>query len=198
MKTFRLTKFMAAAALLTVLACSAAQADNFLFSFSNDPNGPGNVQGTVTGEVFGLPHNGTGPATDVQIFSYPAGLVLFGSYTPPIDVFLWTGGIVENSYTVTNGVVTAGGFYTNPSNGVIDQLYLSATCGCQMFGLMLGTNFLDIGNNDTLYVWNDDGITPTGVIYTPAQSSVPEPTSLVLLGSGLLGFGSRLWKKARG
>ena len=75
MKAFGLTKFVAAAALLSVLACGVAQADNFLFSFSNDPNGPGNVQGTVTGEVFGLPHNGTGAATDIQIFSYPAGLV---------------------------------------------------------------------------------------------------------------------------
>jgi hypothetical protein len=118
MKTLKLTKFVAAAALLTVLTCGVAQADNFLFSFSNDPNGPGNVQGTVTGEVFGLPHNGTGAATDIQIYSYPAGLVLFGSYTPPIDVFSWADTIGENSYTVTNGVVTGGGFYITQANGV--------------------------------------------------------------------------------
>src|ERR1700678_2964510 len=99
---------IALAAVLSTVACGAARADNFTFSFSNDPEW-GNVDGTVTGEIFGLPFNGTAPATDVQITSYPAGLVKSGSYPTPIDVFSWTGGIAYNSFTVNDGTITGGG-----------------------------------------------------------------------------------------
>jgi hypothetical protein len=58
--------------------------------------------------------------------------------------------------------MTAAFFSLFGANGINDQLYLNSQCACQQFGLMLGTNFIDIGSNDTLYVWNDNGMTPTG------------------------------------
>lgn len=169
-----------------VFASGVATAANISFSFSNDPS-MGNVPGTVTGELFGLPDNGTGPATAVVIDSYPAGLVSFGSYTPPFDVFAWTGGTVnENSFTLVGGVVTGGSFSIIGANGVNDQLYINSQCECAYGGLELGTNFLDIGSNDSLFVWNDNGIGPTGVTF--GNAAIPEPASLLLIAPALLGL----------
>jgi hypothetical protein len=173
-------------AALVVLASGVATAANIVFSFSNDP-AMGNVSGTVIGELFGLPDNGTGPATAVVIDSYPAGLVSSGNYTPPFDVLTWTGGtVVENSFTLVGGVVTGGSFSIISANGVNDQLYINSQCECAQGGLELGTNFLDIGSIDSLFVWNDNGIGPTGVTF--GNAAIPEPASLLLIASALLGL----------
>ncbi|MGA2722515.1 MAG: PEP-CTERM sorting domain-containing protein [Bryobacteraceae bacterium] len=174
-----------------------AKGDNFSFSFSNDPTGPGNVDGTVTGEILGLVNNSTSPATAVLVDSYPAGLVEFGSYTTPFNVLAaWTGGTVgENSFTEVGGVITGGGFDIVEANGVNDQLYIDSNCSCDVFGLGTGTNFIDIGSNDSRYVWNDNGIGASGVTFTAAgsSSSVPEPASWTLLATviGSLAYGLR-------
>jgi hypothetical protein len=166
------------------LVQGTARADNFLFSFSNDPSW-GNVNGTVTGEIFGLTNNSTSAATDIQIFSYPAGLVLFGSYPTPIDVMAWTGGSVgENGFTETAGNITGGGFFISGANGVYDQLFINAG-----IGYPAGTNFLDIGSSDTTFVWNNNGIGATGVTFTTATAAAtPELSSVVLMSTMLLGL----------
>lgn len=177
------------AALAVVLTSGMARAASFNFAFSNDPS-LGNVAGTVTGELIGLPFNGTGAATSVLIDSYPAGLVQFGSYPTPFDVLAWSGGFFnENSFTVANGVIVSGAF--SLSNANADQLFInSACCGGA------GTNFLDIGSGDDLYVWNDNGMGREGVTFTSAGSGIPEPGTMVLLGAGLVCLSvRRVWKK---
>jgi hypothetical protein len=57
-----------------VFSGTYANADNFTFSFTGTIGINGNVPGTVTGEIVGLPHNGIGPASQVIITSYSAGL----------------------------------------------------------------------------------------------------------------------------
>ena len=155
------------------------------------------MQGCVTGQVQGIPHTGTSAASAVSITGYPAGLVLFGTYTTPFDVLSWTRYTInEDSFTSVNGVMTAAFFSLVRANEINDQLYLDSQCACVQFGLMLGTNFIDIGSNDTLYVWNDNGMTPTGVVFTNA-STVPEPGTLMLLGTGFVGFAGMIRRKLR-
>jgi len=196
MKFSTLVKALAITAVVLALtvACSTAKADSFTFTFSNDPT-TGNFSGTVTGEIIGLVNNSTSAATDIIITSFPTGLNTSGTYTTPIDVFAWTGGSVgENSFTETGGVITSGGFWITGANGIDDQLYVNATgCGCQVHGLGTGTNFLDIGSNDSQYVWNDNGIGSTGVTFSAAggTTGAPEPATLSLLAAGLVGVGLR-------
>lgn len=178
----RLLLGIAATAFAALLACGTAKADTYDFSFSN--TSLGNVAGTVTGQIVGLCFNGTCSAAAVYVDSYPAGLVESGSYPTPINVMSWTGGTIgENSFTVVDGVITGGGFDIYQANGIDDQLYINSNC-CGS-----STSFFDIGSNDSLYVWNDNGIGPDGVTFTLVSSTTPEPSSLLLLGTGLLGLG---------
>lgn len=185
---------LSVALLLSTAAANPAHAVNINFSFSTDPS-TGGLAGTVTGQIQGLVDNTTSAATAVIIDSYPAGLVLHGTYTTPFNVLAWAGAqIVENSFTLSNGAVTGASFAVENGNGDDDQLYIDSPIG-NHFGLATGTNFLDIGNSDGLYVWNDNGIGPTGVTFGQ-PSSIPEPTSLMLAAcAGLLCLAFRCTKK---
>jgi hypothetical protein len=100
-----LLRRLALVVLATIMASGAAMADNFNLTFCNDPNGPGNVQGCVTGQVQGIPHTGTSAASAVWISNYPPAL---GNYTTPFNVLAWTGYTInEDSFTSVNGVMAA-------------------------------------------------------------------------------------------
>ncbi|MDM3846967.1 MAG: hypothetical protein PT116_18510 [Aphanizomenon gracile PMC638.10] len=76
-----------------------------LFNFSfNNVSGP--VNGTVSG-TLDLPNgNGTFAATSLKINSAPAAL----GYTQPVDVLSYFPKVYQNSFTVSNGTITASSF----------------------------------------------------------------------------------------
>jgi hypothetical protein len=76
-----------------------------LFNFSfNNVSGP--VNGTVSGTLE-LPNgNGTFAATSMKINSAPAAL----GYTQPVDVLSYFTSVLNNSFTVSNGTITASSF----------------------------------------------------------------------------------------
>jgi hypothetical protein len=92
------------AALIVLMHPTASHADLLDFKFSFQGAVTGNILGTVTGEIFGLMDNATGPASNVIVDSYPAALKL---PAPPLTI----GRIDVNSFTVSSGVVTNAAFH---------------------------------------------------------------------------------------
>jgi hypothetical protein len=176
---------------LALLAATAAQTQasllNFDFSITNTI---GDVSGTVTGEILGLSDNSTGPAAEVLIDTFPAGLNNIAGPTP-INATLWTSQD-QNSFTVSAGQVIAGGFWAENGifgNGNFFQLYINGDGGPY--------NFVNLDGNDGLYVWGDDGFAAANIV--PAGSVTPEPATLTLLGTGFFAIGGfGLLRRRRG
>jgi hypothetical protein len=178
MANLRLKSFMMIFALAIsgiTLSSVAVKADDFSFSFTNSFNGT--VPGTVTGEILGLTNNATSSATQVLITSFPVGLSsIVGS--GPINAMLWDQQY-QNSFTELNGIVTGGGFWAQQNVNSFQQglqLYIDGASG--------PFNFLNLDGTDQLFVWGDNGFAAANI--EPLQSTVPEPSSLILLGTGLV------------
>jgi hypothetical protein len=152
---------------LTHPTTSRATPLDFMFSFTGTVP-PGNVAGTVTGEIFGLTEGATSSPTNVIIDSYPAGLE---PPSPPQTATTATGG-ASNTFTVNSmGDITAANYEVFSSD--------------QSFELRLnsGASFNELFNTSTNQdTTNQGGF--SGTTYTLVQPT-PEPSTVTILGTGL-------------
>jgi hypothetical protein len=154
---------------------------DFTFSFTGTAP-PGNVLGTVTGEIFGLTDNTANQAaTNVVVDSAPTALGLPAS---PLPLTIFTDDN-PNSFTVMNGEITDAAFQAIDSS----------------FTFILEINARGVGENaltnDGQLLLNEAGF--PGVTFTPV--TVPAPllaTGPVAAGVTLLATGlATLWPLRR-
>ena len=103
------------AGLLGLMVPTASEALVFTFSFTN---ATGTVDGTVTGQIFGLVNGTNVAATDVILDSYPSG---FGLPTPPIDVLIGAT-VTLNSFDVVDNQIVTGYFKSTFAGGAAKSL----------------------------------------------------------------------------
>ena len=171
MSICKVSYFAVAALLVTALAAPArAATENVLFSFSDNPS-VGNVDGTVTGEIFGLTVNGTSSASDVVILSAPAGIPNQTGDSLPIDLLAdgWDlkgtiSGDINTFTTNALGQIVGGEFDSLSGSDDVGELQLFA------------------GSSGFLSLDTDGDVVASSVAPTFTPVTVPEPASLTALG----------------
>lgn len=185
-KMMRLMKSgMIAIVSLAAMALQTQASVTFDFSFTNTE---GNVSGTVTGQIFGLMDNSTGPATDVVIDSYPANM---GDSIGIVSVNPNTWSYINsNTFTVANGVLTGAAYYALDvvPDGAVS--FILTNLGGPSFGLLRDsdgygpTNHMYSVNSSSILITPGAGgqayLLPSTPPPPPPTASTPEPSSITV------------------
>jgi PEP-CTERM motif len=159
-----------------------ASATVYTFSFTDDgqDNWASHLQGTVSGEIFGLSDNGAGQTpTSIEIISSPEGITntTFISF-------------LSGTFDVTNGVITgvngASGFGVVVRDAAGDTLYLDSFDGASAY-----QNALVTAPPAYLATSNIGGF--DGVTYGVA--AVPEPSTWAMMILGFAGVGFMAYRR---
>jgi len=147
--------------LLTAFSAPAQAALMFDFSITNsaaeDPVSSFGVPGTMTGVIEGLADNSTGPASDILIESFPAGMQNLTGQTLPIDIATWTNA-GHNSFTTSGGQIVGANFYAYSPIWLYGALMINDG----------DENQLSL-NGFATHIANFDGL--SGVTFTPAPGT---------------------------
>jgi len=182
----------------TVVCEFNSQTNTFTFTITNTSNitHPGSTS-TITGIGYDLPPTGNASASGLNGFT--------GSQAPSLSsTFDFSDGDLGNVPAGFNSVVLDFGFTTGPSgnfNGgsVNDGLLPGESASFTVTGATF-TGFTEQEICNAIFVRFQNVPTESGTasdVGVPGTSSIPEPSSMVLLGTALVGLGGYVRKRIK-
>jgi len=182
----------------TVVCEFNSQTNTFTFTITNTSNitHPGSTS-TITGIGYDLPPTGNASASGLNGFT--------GSQAPSLSsTFDFSDGDLGNVPVGFNSVVLDFGFTTGPSanfNGgsVNDGLLPGESASFTVTGAAF-TGFTEQEICNAIFVRFQNVPTESGTasdVGVPGTSSIPEPSSMVLLGTALVGLGGYVRKRIK-